>query len=126
MVSAWRGASLCFYLAGGCLFLSGSVFYYTGDHHNTIGGWLFAAGGVAFLVCEPINIFILDSRPDGPREVVLLLTSLSGTLIYFAGCILFIPQLHRVDLGTWLFIIGSACFIAVSATNVIRGCSTGF
>jgi hypothetical protein len=125
-MNRWRLACLVLFVSGCLLFLSGSVFYYTRDRHFTVGGYCFAAGGVCFFISEPINIAISNQKPAGLSGHLLAILSFSGTVIYLAGCILFIPQLSQVALGTWLFIWGSACFVIVSASNIIRGCSTGY
>jgi hypothetical protein len=74
------------------------------------------------MISEPINFLMVPKA--GLKESLLSFLSLSGTFVYFVGCVLFIPDLHHVMTGTWLFIIGSVFFVLSSSVHIIRGCST--
>jgi len=145
-----RHSLLCIF--GGMCFLLGSYQYMPWVENEVAGGWLFTVGSMCFFCADFQNwwnnnrvgcAFDSEFRDDYEAAVghgFLPATTLLGqfqraenglnyfmttvgSLMYFIGCVMFLPRLHAIVAGDIVFIPGSLVLMSAESWKIVRaGC----
>ncbi|GAM55604.1 hypothetical protein JCM19231_2956 [Vibrio ishigakensis] len=123
----WETINAIAYKLGGVLFVAGSYFFFPAQaEHAYIGSWLFLCASLVYLVVNAHQMLEIrrywrrckSHSLDEVLEYVAGLSYLLGTLSFVFGRIAGFFGAEHILISTWLFIIGSALFIAGASVNV--------
>lgn len=146
---AWRLTHSFAYLLGGSTFLVGSLQYFPSYNNLVLGGWLFTIGSAGFLFADAFEWWTNNrvgcfaykdfeasyessvgerfgdkttcwGRWKRAENGVNFFSSMTGSLLYLIGSILFIPSLNQIVEGTYIFIYGSAFIFLSQSWKVYR------
>lgn len=125
----WETISAFSYKLGGLTFLAGSIFFFPAlEPYLAVGGWLFVAGSVLYLLVTGHDLLEVvkywrshktDTFADR-IELVAASSYVSGSLLFLAGSLCFLPSLDAVAVGAWCFIVGSVLFVAGGLVNILQ------
>jgi len=143
----WEAINAACYLAGGAIFIAGSVYFLPG-RDDAIGSWLYVVGSILFMVVslhdgwEMVNHMMDDASESSNSQdeesskssdskgrssqsgIVLDASSMlvynAGAGTFIAGSIFYLPSRQQYDEGAWCFIVGSCCFIAGAVFNAMQ------
>lgn len=149
----WRVVHNILYLIGGITFFIGSAMYFPTVSEYEWGGWLFTIGSASFLCADTaewwmnnrVGCFMYSKyRRSYEKDVsryfagestlrgkwqraengLNFFMSMIGSLLYFIGSILYIPEVNGFVPGTIVYIIGSAFIYCSQSWKLYRsGCT---
>ena len=125
----WERANTVVYLAGGALFVWGSILFFPAlSSREDRGAWLFIVGSLLYLLVtghdlvEVIRHRRRVRRTESARDRLEALSAIcyvAGTVLFVLGSVCFLSSVGRFDLGAWSFVIGSALFLGGSVIDVL-------
>lgn len=124
-----EGLNALAYVAGGLIFLIGSIFFLPAfEQYAAAGAWMFIVGSVLYLAvtCSDFVENILHFRHHPPRsrkaffEFGSSALYLIGSLIFVIGSVLFLPALELKSWGGGCFLVGSTIFVIAACINVTQ------
>jgi hypothetical protein len=105
---AWERANTVVYLAGGVIFVAGSVLFFPRfESYADAGAWIFVAGSLLYLVVtvhDLLEVLRFTSRRgmgslSSRLELAAAAAYVTGTLLYLAGGLFNLSRARRVMSG---------------------------
>ena len=125
----WETVNAMLYLAGGIVFIIGSVFFFPSlDKYADLGACIFLFGSFLYLVVTGHDMVeVRHNRRSGNNhtlgdklETASAFSYLAGTILFTVGSTFFLSSVGMLLAGTWCFIIGSLLFVVGACINVLQ------
>ena len=130
----WRVWHSSNYSIGAVFFLFGSLLLFpymtiVWSGSAALSAWLYTIGSLCFCFADYTEwshyepVAVCDSGRGCcrfPSFSANFFLSFTGSTIYFIGSALFIPQINQLELGLYLFILGSAVIFLSQSWKLIR------
>jgi len=120
--NAWQRLNADLYLAGGVLFVAGSVLFFPAfDAWADWGVACFLAGSLLYLVVTGHDLAeVVNSRSGTRTEFLEALAYLAGTVLFTIGSVLFFSAVDAIVAGAVLWLVGSALFVGAACGNILQ------
>lgn len=126
----WETVNTTVYLAGGVMFIWGSVLFFPGPESvSDRGAWVFFFASLMYVAVTGHDLLeVVRYRATLQRKLTIwdryeawaALGYLVGSVLFAAGSVFFLDAVEWYAAGSWTFIIGSLLFVLAAAINVLE------
>ena len=114
----WENFNAWVYLVGGLMFIVGSIFFLPKyEDLEPVGSWIFVVASVLYVIVAIHDYYVIQFIHASITKWVWIDRSaawsyITGSTLFIAGSIFFLPTVANYTAGAWTFIIGSTMFVA--------------
>jgi len=126
----WETINTTVYLAGGVMFIWGSVLFFPEPESvSDRGAWVFFFASLMYMAVTGHDLLeVVRHRATRQRELTIwdryeawaALSYLVGSVLFAAGSVFFLDAVGWYTAGSWTFIIGSLLFVLGAVINVLE------
>ena len=126
----WETANTVVYLAGGVMFVWGSVLFFPAmATRANRGAWVFFIASLMYVAVTGHDFLeVVRRRASLPRPLAIWdrfeawagISYLVGSVLFAVGSVFFMSGVGRFDAGALCFVIGSLLFVCGAVVNVLQ------
>ena len=126
----WETINAVVYVAGGIVFIIGSVLFFPAlSAYADLGAWVFIVGSLLYLLVTGHDMaeVLCHIRTGtavrtvwGVLEFWAAFSYIAGTVLFIIGSVFFLSAVGHFTAGAWCFVFGSLLFVVGAVINVLQ------